>query len=493
MDGDAPSRVHTLEYPAPQVRRSQRVKRILDILLVLLDALMLGTAFVFGYLARMTLPLFRIPANPPEFLQYVLTMFLHIGIIMVLFYTSRLYHQGRAISRIDQAREIIGTVTVGALLVNGIQDLLFRSLIYDLVEYPRSMLFYVWVFSMILVIIGREFHQSLRIRLRKSGTERANLLIVGMGKIAKDIARTIQSRPDLGYNIVGVVPLRAKNKENAFGVPVLGDARDLPYLIDTYGVEQIIIAVPDAARDEMSDLIAMCRRGQVDIKLYPDLFSYMTRDISVDDLGGTPLITVRDIALRGWKMSLKRAMDVVVSLFGLIFLSPFMLLTAILIRWESPGPVFYTQERMGMDERPFPMIKFRSMRNDAEKAGPGWTVQNDPRVTRLGQFMRKTSWDEIPQLINVLVGDMSLVGPRPERPVYVRQFSQSIPRYMERHREKAGMTGWAQVNGLRGDTSIEERTQYDLWYVENWSAWLDIKIIIRTVWNTVLRRDANAY
>lgn len=493
MDGNAPPRLNTLEHPAPQVRRSQRTKRLLDISLVALDALMLGSAFIFGYLARMTLPLFRIPVSPPDFMQYALTMVLHITIIMVLFYTSRLYHQRRAVSRIDQARNIIGTVTVGALLVNGIQDLLFRSLIYDLVEYPRSMLFYVWVFSMILVILGREFHQSIRTRLRMSGVERANLLIVGMGKIAKDIARTIQSRPDLGYHIVGVVPLRSRNKDAAFGVPILGDSRDLPYLIDTYGVEQIIIAVPDAAREELTDLIALCRRGQVDIKLYPDLFSYMARDISVDDLGGTPLITVRDIALRGWKMSLKRGMDVIGAVIGLIFFSPLMLLTAILIRWESPGPVFYTQERMGMDERPFKMIKFRTMRNDAETAGPGWTVQDDPRVTRLGRLMRKTSWDEIPQLINVLVGEMSLVGPRPERSVYVKQFSQSIPRYMERHREKSGMTGWAQVNGLRGDTSIEERTQYDLWYVENWSAWLDIKIIIRTIWNIVLSRAENAY
>jgi exopolysaccharide biosynthesis polyprenyl glycosylphosphotransferase len=493
MDGDAPSRIHTLEHPAPHLRRSQRVKRILDVSLIALDAVMLGSAFTFGYLARMTLPLFLIPVNPPQFTQYVITLILHIIVIMTLFYSSRLYHQRRAVSRIDQAREIIGTVTVGALLVNGIQDVLFRSLIYDLVEYPRSMLFYVWIFSMALVIVGREFHQAIRVRLRESGVERANLLIVGMGKIARDIARTIQSRPDLGYRIVGVVPLRATNKENTFGVPVLGDARDLPYLIDTYGVEQVIIAVPDAAREELTDLIKLCRRGQVDIKIYPDLFSYMARDISVDDLGGTPLITVRDIALRGWKMSLKRALDVIVSVMGLVALSPLMLLTALLIRLESPGAVFYTQERMGMDERPFKMIKFRTMRSDAEHAGPGWTVQNDPRVTRLGRLMRKTSWDELPQLINVLIGEMSLVGPRPERPVYVRQFSQSIPRYMERHREKAGMTGWAQVNGLRGDTSIEERTQYDLWYVENWSVWLDIKIIIRTILQVLLRRDENAY
>jgi exopolysaccharide biosynthesis polyprenyl glycosylphosphotransferase len=237
----------------------------------------------------------------------------------------------------------------------------------------------------------------------------------------------------------------------------------------------------------------MCRRGQVDIKIYPDLFAYMARDLSVDELGGVPLLTVRDIALRGWKLSLKRGLDVVGSVLGLVLLSPLMLLTAALIRLESSGSVFYTQERMGLDGRPFHMIKFRSMRTDAESHGPGWTVKDDPRVTRIGRFIRRTSWDEIPQLINVFIGEMSLVGPRPERPIYVQMFRDRIPRYMERHREKSGMTGWAQVNGLRGDTSIEERTSYDLWYVENWSLWLDIKILIRQVLKVFLRRDENAY
>jgi lipopolysaccharide/colanic/teichoic acid biosynthesis glycosyltransferase len=170
-----------------------------------------------------------------------------------------------------------------------------------------------------------------------------------------------------------------------------------------------------------------------------------------------------------------------------------MLLTAMLIRMESEGPVFYIQERMGLDGRPFPMIKFRSMHVNAESNGPGWTQANDPRRTRLGQIMRRTNWDEMPQLINVLVGHMSLVGPRPERPVYVREFRDRIPRYMERHREKAGMTGWAQVNGLRGDTSIAERTSYDLWYIEHWSLWLDIKIILRTLLMVILRKQKNAY
>jgi exopolysaccharide biosynthesis polyprenyl glycosylphosphotransferase len=230
----------------------------------------------------------------------------------------------------------------------------------------------------------------------------------------------------------------------------------------------------------------------VDIKVYPDIFAYMAGDMNVDDLGGTPLLTVRDIALRGWKLSLKRGLDVFGSLAGLVLLSPFMLLTALVTWFQDRGPVFYTQERMGLDGRPFPMIKFRTMRVGADKMAD-WTVEDDPRVTPIGRFMRRTNWDEIPQLMNVLLGHMSLVGPRPEQPQYVQEFRQHIPRYMERHREKAGMTGWAQIHGLRGDTSIGQRTRYDLWYVENWSLWLDIKIIFRTIYQSVTGSSRNAY
>ncbi len=469
------------------------MRRLISAGLIAFDVLALGSAFVLAYIARETLPLFDIPDAQPSFVRYLPTLSLHVLVIMGIMYFTRLYHQRRALSRIDNGRDILGAVTVGALLVNGVQELLFKNTIFDPVDYPRSMFFYAWFFSAVFVVVGRELHLMLVKLLRRHGVEQANLLIVGMGKAAREIAHKIQGTPELGYKIIGLVTVGEKRRDSMYGITVLGDAGDLAYLIDAHNVEQVIIALPDARRSEIAELIGRCRRGRVDIKIYPDVFAYMARDLSVDDLGGMPLLTVRDIALRGWKLSLKRGMDILFASIGLIALAPLMLLTAFLIRRESKGPVFFTQERMGLDERPFEMIKFRSMRTDAEAAGPGWTVENDPRVTRIGRFMRRTNWDEIPQLINVLIGEMSLVGPRPERPVYVHQFRERIPRYMERHREKAGMTGWAQVNGLRGDTSIEDRTVYDLWYVENWSLWLDIKIIIRTVLNTILRRDRNAY
>lgn len=453
---------------------------------------MLAAAFILAFRVRNVLPLFPIPFNPPTLLKFLPTMLLHVGMVVLVFYASRLYHMPRVVSRLEQARKILGAVTVGAVLAFGIQGLIFKYSDFD-VDYPRALFFYVWVFSAVLVILGREVYRIGRMFMRVRGVDTDNLLIIGTGKIARDITTKIKNRPDLGYRIVGSVNNRTRAKGNLAGVPVIGTYADIPALIDAYRVEQVIIAVPDAQRSELIDLITMCQRGHVDIKVYPDMFAYMAGDLNVDELGGTPLITVRDIALRGWKLSLKRGLDMFGSFCGLVFFSPLMLLTALLIRLESPGSVFLIQERMGLDGHPFPMIKFRSMRADAESTGPGWTVANDPRRTKIGRIMRRTNWDEMPQLINVLLGHMSLVGPRPERPVYVQEFRDQIPRYMERHREKAGMTGWAQVNGLRGDTSIADRTAYDLWYVENWSLWLDIKIIARQLFQIVLRRDKNAY
>ncbi len=490
MDGD--SAADTLKLPRPVTRRTDAITQLMGALLLATDLLMLALAFALAYWARENIPLFSTPPSQPPFLLYVPTLLLHVAIVITIFYLSQMYHQRRAISRIDHGRNIVGAITVGALLVNGTQELVFKNTLFA-VDYPRVLFLYVWGFSVVLVLVGRELNVLLRTWLRRHGIERANLVVVGMGKIARDITRKIQSSPELGYHVVGVVNVRPQAKNSLFGVPVLGDSRDLPYLLDAYHIEQVIIALPDAQRGELVDLITLCRRGRVDIKIYPDMFAYMAGDLSVDDLNGTPLLTVRDIAMRGWKLSLKRLMDIVGAVVGLILLSPLMVLSAILIRLESHGPVFYTQERMGLDERPFEMIKFRTMREDAEAEGPGWTVQNDPRVTRIGKFMRRTNWDEIPQFINVLFGNMSLVGPRPERPIYVQQFRERIPRYMERHREKAGLTGWAQINGLRGDTSIQERTAFDLWYVENWSLWLDVKILLRTGIHTVLRRNPNAY
>ncbi len=461
------------------------------VLQIAFDAIALAFAFGLGFFVRQSFPLLPVAVEvTPQFPSYGAMMVIHIVTLLLIFFFSRLYHQRRAASRIDTAYTIAACVSVGTIMTSGLITIFLKDTGIP-ADYPRQMVFYVWIFSIVCVIGGRELHRVFTIQARTSGLARDRALVVGSGEIARTIVQHIKQNPHLGYSIVGTVD--GSDARPIGTVPVIGTKEELPQLIDAYYIDEVIIALPDAPHRELVQLISLCQRGRVSIKIYPDLFAYMAGGMSVDELGGMPLLSVRDVALRGWKLTLKRSLDIAGAAAGLVLLSPAMLLTAILIKLESPGPAFFCQERAGLDGRPFPMIKFRSMRDDAEQSGPGWTTKGDPRITRVGRWMRATNWDEIPNLINVILGQMSLVGPRPEQPYYVQKFRANIPRYMERHREKAGMTGWAQVNGLRGDTSIEERTKYDLWYVENWSMWLDIKIILREILQTVLRKNPGTY
>jgi Undecaprenyl-phosphate glucose phosphotransferase len=458
---------------------------VLTVLLVLTDAAMVCVAFYLAYLWRLR------TQNPPAvnilpFRSYAGMMVIHAAAMIAVFGASRLYLMKRVVSRLDELTRLVGAVSVGVLISTAVTSFVYKN---DL-DYPRLMLVYSWVLTIFLVGVGRMVHVYVRSVLRRRGADNAATIIVGTGDVARMILGKIRQSPQLGYTVVGFVDDQGASRE-VLGCPVLGGYADLPRLIDGLEVDQVIIGLPERSHDEILEIIDQCQRGRVDIKVFPDVFQIMATEISIGDLNGLPLVTVRDIALRGWKLSLKRSVDVLGSGAGLIVLSPLLILVGFLIKLESPGPVFYIQERVGLDGKPFRIIKFRSMRQDAEAHGPGWTVGNDPRRTQLGSFLRRFSIDEFPQLINVLLGDMSLVGPRPERPVYVEQFRQVVPRYMERHREKAGMTGWAQVNGLRGDTSIAERTKYDLWYVENWSLWLDLKILLLTALR--FGADENAY
>jgi exopolysaccharide biosynthesis polyprenyl glycosylphosphotransferase len=469
-----------------------RLQGIIRGLQVFIDIASLMIAFGLGFLARQNVPLLPVSANvaTPGFAAYGTMMFIHVLTMLVIFFFARMYHQKRAVSRIDLVYVVAASAAVGTVMTSGLITIILKGTDI-LADYPRQMIIYVWFFSVICVVAGRELHRQIAARARVVGLARDRALIVGSGKVAQDIIRHIKLHPQLGYTIVGAI--NGDETPIVEGVSVIGHPEDLPRLIDKYQVDEVIIALPEAPHEDLVQLIAWCQRGRVSIKIYPDLFAYMAGGMSVDELGGMPLLSVRDVALRGWKLSLKRGLDIIGAFVGLVLLSPFMLFTAILIKLESKGPVFFTQERCGLDGRPFPMIKFRTMRNDAERNGPGWTKEHDPRVTPMGRWMRRTNWDEIVNLINVLIGQMSLVGPRPEQVYFVQKFQEYIPRYMERHREKAGMTGWAQVNGLRGDTSLEQRTKFDLWYVENWSLWLDIKIILRTLFQMFLGKNPNAY
>jgi exopolysaccharide biosynthesis polyprenyl glycosylphosphotransferase len=467
------------------------MRAVLKGMLGAIDAAMAILAFVLAYYARMAFPLTPLPPDPPGLLNFYLpTMISHVLSIMLAAFVSRLYHQPRAASRFDVGYRILGAVSMAVFLSVAFQTVLFKNTPFES-DYPRSLLLYVWVMTVVLLIVGRELYNQMVFWLRARGIARDDVLVVGDGEAARYIVQKIQWSPHLGYDLAGLVTETGQG--SLLGLQALGNYDDLPTLIDEFEIDTVIIALPELDRRQLVNLVTLSQRGQVDIKVYPDVFAYMSAGLSVDDLGGLPLLNVRDVALRGWNLSLKRMLDVIGSGVALVILSPVLLFLAILVRRTSPGPVFFYQNRMGIDGKMFPVLKYRTMRSDAERGGPGWTVENDPRVTRIGRVLRQKNLDELPQFINVLLGQMSLVGPRPEQEAYVKQFRRYIPRYMERHQMKAGITGWAQVNGLRGDTSIEERTKYDLWYIENWSLWLDIKILIRTAIQTIMGRNPNAY
>lgn len=408
------------------------------------------------------------------------------GLLLLSFFTQRMYQRRRPIAHLDESYRIATMTTLSFLLAVALIALLWRDFTYH-----RLFVGLAWFFTTGLLTIGRMVHARIQWRAQAMGLGDDRVLLVGAGEVGRMILQKIITNPKLGFQVVGIID--NGNRRSVLNVPVIGSIADIPRVIDEYAVDEVIIGLPESSHQEIVGIISLCEREKVGIRVFPDVFQIMASEVTIGDLGGLPLLTIRDVALQGWRLTLKRGMDILVSAAGLVLLSPFMLFIALLIKLDSPGAVFYSQERMGLDARPFRMIKFRSMRQDAEQQGPGWTTEDDPRRTKLGAFIRRFNIDELPQLINVLVGDMSLVGPRPERPIYVEQFRQRIPRYMDRHREKAGMTGWAQVNGLRGDTSIAERTKYDLWYIENWSLTLDIKIILRTIVQTIANNSGNAY
>jgi exopolysaccharide biosynthesis polyprenyl glycosylphosphotransferase len=410
--------------------------------------------------------------------------------MLVVYFFSRLYDLKRSMPRLDEFYRIFAATSIGTIVTIALTSFLFKNSRLEL-DFPRVMIVYAWLLTVLLVTVSRSLLMLARNLLRKRGLWTDRLLIVGTGDVGRMILQKVRQIPQLGYQAVGFINGELPSGQEILGVPVLGTVDDIPDVIKAHEIQEVIIGLPELSHQEVLAIISRCERGQVGIKIFPDLFQIIATELSIGDLGGLPLLSVRDVVLRGWKLTLKRAVDLVGSAVLLVILSPFLTLIALAIKLDSSGPVFYAQERMGLDARPFWCLKFRSMCADAEKNGPGWTTEDDPRVTRLGRFIRRFSIDELPQFINVLLGEMSLVGPRPERPVYVEQFRRSIPRYMDRHREKAGLTGWAQINGLRGDTSIAERTKYDLWYIENWSLWLDFKIMLRTFFG--LFGDRHAY
>lgn len=475
------------------------IKRWLQIFIVisraLVDVVMIVTAFYAAYRLRARIDLFSTFVQPSSS-TYGIMLAVLVVVLLLTFTMWGLYTLKRGVSRLDQLYKVSSAVSIGLVLSIAVNSMLLGEHFL----YSRQMLLIGWVLCIGLVTAGRFVHGELIGLVRSREAARDRLLIVGTGKTGQLILDMIQRSPWLGYEIVGFLTdhQAAESEETPgdeiAGTPVLGDATQLAMLTREYNVDEIIIALTGTPHEAVLALAQQVIDQPVNIKVYPDTFQLITsNELSLDDLGGMPMVSVRNVALRGWNRVLKRIIDVIFSAVILVAVAPVLVVLASLVKLTSRGPAFYVQERVGRDGRPFLCLKLRSMPVGAEVAtGPVWTCPDDPRPTRLGRFMRRYSLDELPQFINVLLGEMSIVGPRPERPHFVEQFSQSIPRYQYRHHEKAGITGWAQVNGLRGATSIEERTRYDLYYIENWSPWFDIKIIVKTIW-LVLRPGRDAY
>ncbi len=318
---------------------------------------------------------------------------------------------------------------------------------------------------------------------RRGKLPATRVAILGVGPLAQHLAERIERHTLLGMKFVGFIG-GGENDEHALGSagPILGAFDQVREIIRDHDVEEIIAAHPNLPPEELLDFIFECEKELVRIRVVPGLLESYLVEMSIEQIDGIPLFGLKETPLRGWNVVFKRVFDIVVSATVLVLASPLMALIALAVKLSSPGPVFYRQTRVGLDGRKFKILKFRSMiANAEEQTGPVWATPDDPRVTRVGRFLRRWNLDELPQFWNVLRGDMSLVGPRPERPHFVKRFRENIPRYMARHRVKCGITGWAQVNGLRGQTPIEERIAYDLYYIEHWSFWLDLKILFLTL------------
>jgi exopolysaccharide biosynthesis polyprenyl glycosylphosphotransferase len=444
----------------------------------LLDTLAVGAAFALVYHWRFEQDIAG-RYVPPTLATGVAIVGLLLLPILVAFRSARLYDLNRAGSRVDQAFKVFSALSVGTMIGVAFNTILLRERFI----YSPLILAYGWAFSIVLLIAERFLYSEFLAWLHKTGHDCRHVLVVGAREVGQMIMKQIQKTPRLGYQIVGVLADDLAVGTEVAGVKVLAPPEEIALVLERKQVDEVIIAM-QAPYQRVLDIVSRCSDAPVEIKVYPDAFQIITRnEVTIGDLDGLPLAAVRNPALGGFSRVAKRAMDIVISSLVLVFGSPLLLLAALLIKLESPGPALYVQERVGLDGQPFNCIKFRTMRRGAEsRTGPVWAAADDPRVTRLGAFMRRHSLDEIPQFINVLLGEMSIVGPRAERPIFVEQFSQMVPGYSRRHKEKVGITGWAQVNGLRGDTSIEERTSYDLYYVENWSIAFDLKIMLRTIW-----------
>jgi len=469
----------------------RRYNRLLVAFYVITDALLAIWAFVLAYGIRFESGLIPVTRGYPPLEQYLRVLPFIAVLTPLAFQLQGVYRLRRGRSRVDD----FFAVLIGCILavVFGVMSTVFFQTYYASEEakatgaYEVSQL--VWALflglSVIFTYASRETVRALLERRWRAGIGLKRILIAGAGDLGRMVADRMLQHRELGYQVVGFVDDRAGGDHIGYrGLPLLGTLAEVGEIAQRERVDHFYVALPLEEHAKLLDLMEIASRECIDIKIVPDLIQFIALRARLEDLDGLPIINVNDVPLEGFNTIVKRVIDVVLSTAAVIVLVIPVAIIAAIVKFTSPGPVFYRQERMGLDGMAFTVFKFRSMTQGAEDStGPIWARDDDPRTTAVGRWLRRFDLDELPQFWNVLKGDMSIVGPRPERPFFVEQFKHRIPQYMLRHKVKAGITGWAQVNGWRGNTSLEKRIEYDLYYIEHWSVSLDIKIM----WLTVVR------
>ncbi len=476
----------------------RRFNRLLIVLFVISDAILAMAAFLLGYVIRFNSSLIPVPKGQPPLEQYVAVLPFVAAAVPIAYYVQGIYRLRRGRSRVDDFFAVfVGTILAAVL---GVVSTLYVQAYYvpdelkDRGAFEVSQL--VWALF-VLLNVGLTYGSRTLVREAlerrwRAGVGLRRVLVVGAGELGRLVADKVLEHQELGFRVVGFVDDRAGGDAIGYrGLPLLGTLAETADVLTGEQIDQLYVALPLEEHSKMLDVIGAASRECVDVKVVPDLLQFMALRAQLEDLDGVPMININAAPLGGFNGALKRCLDIGLSTVALVGLAVPFGIIALIIKRTSDGPVFYGQERMGLDGQPFLVHKFRSMFHDAERdTGPVWARQDDPRRTPFGTLMRRFSLDELPQLWNVLRGEMSLVGPRPERPFFVDQFKQRFPQYMLRHKVKSGMTGWAQVNGWRGNTSIEKRIEYDLYYIENWSLALDMKIIWLTVVKGLFHKHA---
>jgi Undecaprenyl-phosphate glucose phosphotransferase len=476
----------------------RRYNRLLVTFYVISDALLASWAFMLAYGIRFDSGLILTPKGIPPIENYFTLLPFIAGLTPLAFQLQGIYRLRRGRSRVDDFFAVfIGSIFAVVLGAGG--TLYFQAYWADQATrdagaFEVSQL--VWVLflglNVLLTYSSREAVRELLERRWRAGIGLKRVLIAGAGDLGRMVADRILQHRELGFHVVGFIDDRAGGDHIGYrGLPLLGTLAEVAEIAERERVDHLYVALPLEEHGKLLELMELTSREFLDVKVVPDLLQFIALRARLEDLDGLPIINVNDVPLQGFNSWVKRALDIVFSSAALTVLAIPFAIIAIIVKWSSPGTVFYRQERMGLDGKAFTVFKFRSMEEDAEDAsGPIWARDDDPRATPVGRWLRKLDLDELPQFLNVLRGEMSIVGPRPERPFFVEQFKHRIPQYMLRHKVKSGITGWAQVNGWRGNTSLEKRIEYDLYYIENWSVTLDIKIMWLTVVRGLFQRSA---